>query len=84
MRPYLKPRQSRNALRGVCINPPTVGAALPAICAMPRLLDVLMTGVFAAFTGPHAPVFLPGAPFLASLLLALAGLVLFPRENPRG
>lgn len=41
------------------------------------LSPLLMTSVFAAFTGKDAPIYLPGAPFLASLLLALAGLSLF-------
>lgn len=41
------------------------------------LSPLMMTGVFAAFTAPGGPVFLPGAPFLASLGLSLAGLLLF-------
>ncbi|VAV99222.1 Uncharacterized MFS-type transporter [hydrothermal vent metagenome] len=41
------------------------------------LSPLLMTNVFATFTAPDAVVFLPGAPFLASALLAVAGLVLF-------
>lgn len=38
---------------------------------------LLMTGVFAAATAPSAPVFMPGAPFLMSLVLASVGLLLF-------
>lgn len=41
------------------------------------LSPLMMTGVFAAFTAPGGPVFLPGAPFLASMGLSLAGLLLF-------
>lgn len=38
---------------------------------------MMMTSVFAAATAPGASVYLPGAPFLASLVLACIGLVLF-------
>ena len=41
------------------------------------LSPLLMTSVFAAFTSPSAPIYLPGAPFMTSLVMALAGLVLF-------
>ena len=41
------------------------------------LSPLLMTGVFAAATRPGGPVFLPGAPFLAALLLTVAALGLF-------
>lgn len=41
------------------------------------LSPLLMTNVFSVFTRPEADIFLPGAPFLASLLLALAGVALF-------
>ena len=35
---------------------------------------LLMTSLFAYFTGQHAPLFLPGAPFLAGSALALLAL----------
>lgn len=38
---------------------------------------LMMTGVFAAATAPGGPVYLPGAPFLAALLLTLGALLLF-------
>jgi DHA1 family tetracycline resistance protein-like MFS transporter len=38
---------------------------------------LLMTGVFSRFTGPDAPVFLPGAPFLVSMLLMGLCLIVF-------
>ena len=41
------------------------------------LSPLLMTNVFAVFTEPDAAIFLPGAPFLVSALLATAGLTLF-------
>lgn len=44
---------------------------------------MLMTGVFAGFTGAHAPLYLPGAPFLVSLALVLAALLLFLRASRR-
>ena len=57
---------------------------LTSVSALALIVSpLMMTGVFAAFTGPSAPVYLPGAPFLASLLLALAGLVLFLTAHRR-
>lgn len=44
------------------------------------IAPLLMTSVFAAFTGPGAPVYLPGAPFLVSMLLMGIGLVVFLRR----
>ena len=38
---------------------------------------LMMTGVFAAFTAPGAPVYLPGAPFAAALMLLVAAAWLF-------
>ena len=46
------------------------------------IAPMLMTGVFAAFTGPGAPVYLPGAPFLVSLALIAVGLAVFLRRAP--
>ena len=43
---------------------------------------LLMTSVFAAFTGPAAPVYLPGAPFLVSLMLIGATLAIFRKAMP--
>ncbi len=42
---------------------------------------LLMASVFSAFTRADAPVHLPGAPFLVSILLLMAGLVLFRRSR---
>ncbi|MEM9845436.1 MAG: tetracycline resistance MFS efflux pump, partial [Pseudomonadota bacterium] len=41
-----------------------------------------MTMIFATFTDQDAPVYLPGAPFLAAFCLALAGRFLFARTHP--
>lgn len=37
---------------------------------------ILMTQVFGFFTGPHAPVYFPGAPFLVAACLMLIGIVI--------
>lgn len=36
---------------------------------------IIMTGVFRIYTAPNAPVYLPGAPFLASAVLEVVALV---------
>ena len=46
------------------------------------LAPMLMTGVFAYFTGAGAPIYLPGAPFLVSLALIAVGLAVFLRRAP--
>lgn len=46
------------------------------------LAPIIMTAVFAAATRPDGPVFLPGAPFLAALLLTFAALALFWASRP--
>lgn len=50
------------------------------------LAPLVMTQTFAAFTGPDAPLYLPGAPFLLSAGLMMISLALFaakvrPRER---
>lgn len=49
-------------------------AAIAAVLSPP-----LSSAVFWAFTNDNAPVFLPGAPFLVSALLAIGALILFLR-----
>lgn len=51
-------------------------ASLTAIVSPP-----FMTQVFAFFTAADAPVYLPGAPFLAAALLTLAALAVFLRAT---
>lgn len=46
------------------------------------LSPLAMTGIFAAFTAEAAPLHLPGAPFLLSLILITAGLVVYLRAEP--
>lgn len=49
------------------------------------LAPLVMTSLFAYFTGPKAPLYLPGAPFLLSATLMVAAVVLFvagTRETP--
>ncbi|MBV1895389.1 MAG: TCR/Tet family MFS transporter [Rhodobacteraceae bacterium] len=43
---------------------------------------MLMTSVFAEFTHEGAPIYLPGAPFLVSMLLMTVALVIFLRSKP--
>ena len=40
---------------------------------------MLMTSVFALFTRESTPIYLPGAPFIVSMLLIVLGLVVFSR-----
>ncbi len=55
---------------------------LTSVGALAMILSpLLMTNVFAAFTAPAAPLYLPGAPFLAALLLSVAAFVLFMRAR---
>lgn len=52
------------------------------------LAPLVMTWVFGAFSGPAAPVYFPGAPFLLSAALMVAAVIVFvatPREiSPTG
>ncbi len=61
---------SQGELQGVIAS---IGA-VAAILAPP-----VMTGVFAAFSGPGAPVYLPGAPFLLALGLVALSLPVYRR-----
>ncbi|MBT9384520.1 MFS transporter [Pseudooceanicola sp. CBS1P-1] len=62
------PADRQGALQGVL-------AALQALSLV--VTPVLMTGIFRGFTGPDAPLYLPGAPFAAAALLLLPGIVIF-------
>ena len=56
--------------------------ALASVSALAMIVSpMLMTSVFAAFTGPAAPVRLPGAPFLLSAGLTALALVVFLRAS---
>lgn len=57
--------------------------ALTSVSALAMIVSpMVMTGVFAAFTAPDAPMYLPGAPFLLSGLLIAIGLIVFLRATP--
>lgn len=57
-------------------------ASLGSLAAI--LAPLIVTPVFYAFTGPDAPLRLPGAPFLFAALLMLAILPLAARMRPKG
>jgi hypothetical protein len=42
-----------------------------------------MTSLLAWFSGPHAPVYFPGAAFMAAALCELGGLMLFALARAR-
>lgn len=44
---------------------------------------LIMTGLFSAFTGPSAPVYFPGAAFLAAAVCEVGALALFLRAHTR-
>lgn len=51
------------------------------------IAPIIMTQAFYYFTGPEAPVHLPGSPFLLAMILSLAAMALFlfytREENPK-
>lgn len=56
---------------------------LASLAALSMIVSpMMMTSIFAAFTRDGAPVHLPGAPFLVSMLLMLGSLVIFLRARP--
>lgn len=58
--------------------------ALTSASALAMILSPMaMTGVFATFTDPQATVYLPGAPFILSAILIVAGLLVFVSFPPR-
>jgi MFS transporter, DHA1 family, tetracycline resistance protein len=67
------PANAQGELQGVL-------ASLGAIAMI--LAPMTMTSVFATFTGPAAPVFAPGAPFLLAAALMLVVLNLHRRPKP--
>ena len=70
------PADAQGELQGVL-------ASLNAIAMITA--PILMTSIFSYFTGPTAPVFAPGAPFLVASAMMLACLVLHvygPRLRP--
>ncbi|MFK7743835.1 MAG: TCR/Tet family MFS transporter [Roseobacter sp.] len=77
------------ALQGImskAVGPDAQGelqGALTSISALAMIFSpMIMTGTFAAFTTPDAPVYLPGAPFVLSAGLVAVGLVVFVLRAP--
>lgn len=57
--------------------------ALTSLSALAMIFSPMaMTATFAAFSGPSAPVYLPGAPFILSAILILLGMIVFVRNAP--
>lgn len=67
------PADAQGELQGVL-------ASLTAIAMI--VAPLMMTGIFSAFTGPTAPIFAPGAPFLLASVMMLA-CVLLHTYGPR-
>jgi DHA1 family tetracycline resistance protein-like MFS transporter len=56
--------------------------ALTSISALAMIISpMLMTASFAAFTGEGAPIYLPGAPFLLSMVITIFAVALFMRHR---
>jgi DHA1 family tetracycline resistance protein-like MFS transporter len=64
------PDDSQGALQGVMTSLTSVAMILAPLT---------LTTVFAVFSGPAAPIYLPGAPFLASAVIMALSLALFLR-----
>lgn len=59
--------------------------ALTSVSALAMIISpMVMTYVFYSFTGPDAPVYLPGASFFLSAILMAVGLVVFLRARKIG
>lgn len=57
---------------------------LTSVYALAMIVSpLMMTSVFAAFTREGTAYYLPGAPFLLSIVLILIGLVVFVRHGPQ-
>lgn len=55
---------------------------LASLNALAMILSpMIMTSVFAAFTAAGAPIYFPGAPFVLSMALIVAGLIVFVRSK---
>ena len=91
MIPYALGGISGPALQGIISNhvPATEqgelqGALTGLMSASSIVGPMLMTNIFAYFTGPAAPVQLPGAPFLMGGLLTLIGTILAAKSFRKG
>ena len=73
--PALQGMMSRNVADNAQGELQGVSGSLSSLSMV--ISPLLMTGIFAYFTAANAPVYLPGAPFLAAALIMLVSLVLF-------
>lgn len=77
---------SLNALMSSEVAPDAQGELQGALASIGSLATIvgpiMMTQVFAAFSGPGAIAELPGAPFLLAAVLATLSLLLFLRARP--
>ena len=76
---------SMQALMSSEVAPNEQGELQGGISSLQALASIfgppLMTGSFAAFSAPDAPVYLPGAPYLLAALFSIAALTLFLRTT---
>lgn len=76
---------SMNALMSQRVEPDAQGELQGAVAALASLSTIigppLMTQLFGYFTGPTAPVHVPGAAFLLAALLSAGALLLFLRVS---
>jgi DHA1 family tetracycline resistance protein-like MFS transporter len=71
---HLVPNNEQGELQG----------AIASIGSLTSVVSPLvMTGLFAHFTGPGAPVYFPGASFLAAAICELGALVIFAAAKAR-
>ncbi len=77
-----------NAMMSQRVGPDEQGELQGAVSGLSGITSIVgplvATQLFGAFTGPAAPVYLPGAPFLASGLMSMCALWLFTRRGRRG
>jgi DHA1 family tetracycline resistance protein-like MFS transporter len=69
------------------VGPDQQGELQGVIASITSLTSVgaplLMTSLLAWFSGPHAPVYFPGAAFMMAALCELGGLMLFALARAR-
>ncbi len=73
--PALQGMMSRNVADNAQGELQGVSGSLSSLSMI--ISPLLMTGIFAYFTAAHAPLYLPGAPFLVAALIMLVSLGLF-------
>jgi DHA1 family tetracycline resistance protein-like MFS transporter len=90
MVPYIMGSIAGPALQGIISTQVAAneqGEIQGALTSLQSLTSIigppLMTNLFSAFTGPTAPVYLPGAPMLAAAVLTLVSTILARRSLKR-